>query len=185
MALHERNTVRAQLEDCVFADRDLTRPVAKYRFPADGTLPRDAFQLVADELMLDGNARQNLATFCQTWEEPEVHGLMSLSINKNLIDRDEYPQAAEIERRCVHMMADLWNAPEAANTWAPRPSAPPRPACWRGWRPSGGGGPSAEPTASRPTGRTWCAARSRWYGTSSPATGTSRCVRSRCHPATT
>ena len=93
MALHERDTVRDQLEDCVFADRDLTRPVAKYRFPQDGTLPRDAFQLVADELMLDGNARQNLATFCQTWEEPEVLGLMSLSINKNMIDRDEYPQS--------------------------------------------------------------------------------------------
>ena len=116
MALHERDTVRDQLEDCLFADRDLTRPVAKYRFPQDGTLPRDAFQLVADEIMLDGNARQNLATFCQTWEEPEVHGLMELSINKNMIDRDEYPQSAEIERRCVHMMADLWNAPEAANT---------------------------------------------------------------------
>ena len=66
--------------------------------------------------MLDGNARQNLATFCQTWEEPEVLGLMALAINKNMIDRDEYPQSAEIERRCVHMMADLWNAPEAANT---------------------------------------------------------------------
>jgi glutamate/tyrosine decarboxylase-like PLP-dependent enzyme len=46
----------------VFADRDLTRPVPKYRFPEEGTLPRDAYQLVADELMLDGNARQNLAT---------------------------------------------------------------------------------------------------------------------------
>ena len=116
MPLHERETIREQMEDCVFADRDLTRPVAKYRFPQDGTRPRDAFQLVSDELMLDGNARQNLATFCQTWEEPEVLGLMALSINKNMIDRDEYPQTAEIERRCVHMMADLWNAPEAANT---------------------------------------------------------------------
>ena len=100
----------------MFADRDLNRPIHKYRFPTEGTLPRDAFQLVKDELMLDGNARQNLATFCQTWEEPEVLGLMALAINKNLIDQDEYPQTAEIERRCVHMMADLWNAPEAANT---------------------------------------------------------------------
>ncbi len=116
MPLHDRETIRDQFDDCVFADRDLTRPVAKYRFPEQGTLPRDALQLVSDELMLDGNARQNLATFCQTWEEPEVLGLMALSINKNLIDRDEYPQTAEIERRCVHMMADLWNAPEAANT---------------------------------------------------------------------
>src|SRR5215469_17996910 len=114
MPLHDRDTVRHELEDCVLAD--LTRPVPKYRFPAEGTLPRDAFQLVSDELILDGNARQNLATFCQTWEEPEVLALMALSVNKNMIDKDEYPQTAEIERRCVHMMADLWNAPDAANT---------------------------------------------------------------------
>ena len=116
MSLHERDTVREQIEDCVFAERDLTRPVPKYRFPQDESDAREAFQVVADELILDGNARQNLATFCQTWEEPEVLALMALSVNKNMIDRDEYPQAAEIERRCVHMMADLWNAPEAANT---------------------------------------------------------------------
>jgi glutamate decarboxylase len=66
--------------------------------------------------MLDGNARQNLATFCQTWEEPQVHRLMDLAIDKNLIDKDEYPQTTEIEERCVHMLADLWNAPEAADT---------------------------------------------------------------------
>ena len=65
---------------------------------------------------MDGNARQNLATFCQTWEEPQVHALMELAIDKNMIDKDEYPQTAEVERRCVHMLADLWNAPDAANT---------------------------------------------------------------------
>ena len=116
MALHDRETVRPRLEDSVFAGHSLTSPVPKYRFPQDETLPRDAFQLVADELMLDGNARQNLATFCQTWAEPEVLELMALSMNKNLIDSDEYPQTAEMERRCVHMLADLWHAPEAANT---------------------------------------------------------------------
>ena len=72
--------------------------------------------MISDELLLDGNARQNLATFCQTWEEPEVHKLMDLAIDKNMIDKDEYPQTAEIERRCVHMLADLWNAPDAGNT---------------------------------------------------------------------
>src|SRR6201990_2393620 len=116
MALHARETVQEQLADSVCAGRDMTRPVPKYRFPRDGTLARDAFQLVADELIIDGNARQNLATFCQTWEEPEALALMALSVNKNMIDRDEYPQTAEIERRCVHMLADLWNAPKAANT---------------------------------------------------------------------
>jgi glutamate decarboxylase len=116
MTLHHRDAVRSQIADFVFADRDLTRPVPKYRFPRDGMLPKDAFQLVSDELMLDGNERQNLATFCQTWEEAEALELMARSVDKNLIDKDEYPQSAEIERRCVHMMADLWNAPEAANT---------------------------------------------------------------------
>ena len=116
MSLHARETVQEQLADCVFAGRDMTKPVPKYRFPRTETLPREAFQLVSDELILDGNARQNLATFCQTWEEPEVLALMALAVNKNMIDRDEYPQSAEIERRCVHMLADLWNAPDAANT---------------------------------------------------------------------
>jgi glutamate decarboxylase len=116
MSLHERETVREQLEDCVFSGHNAIAPVPKYRFPRDETLARDAFQLVSDEVMLDGNARQNLATFCQTWEEPELIALMTLSVNKNMIDKDEYPQTAEIEARCVHMLADLWNAPAAANT---------------------------------------------------------------------
>ncbi len=116
MPLHERDTVREQLADCVFAGRKLTRPVPKHEFPRDEMLSRDAFQVVSDELMLDGNARQNLATFCQTWAEPEVLALMALSVNKNMVDKDEYPQTAEVERRCVHMLADLWHAPEAANT---------------------------------------------------------------------
>jgi glutamate decarboxylase len=88
----------------------------KYRFPGDESRPDNAFQVVSDELMLDGNARQNPATFCQTWEEPQVHRLMELSIDENMVDKDEYPQTAEIERRAVHMLADLLNPPEAANT---------------------------------------------------------------------
>jgi glutamate decarboxylase len=116
MPLHERDSVREHIEDCVFAGRDLTRQVPKYRFPRDESAPKEAFQVVADELMLDGNSRQNLATFCQTWAEPEVLALMALSVDKNMIDKDEYPQTAEIEARCVHMLADLWHAPHAANT---------------------------------------------------------------------
>ena len=57
MPLHERETVNEQLADCVFVGRDMTRPVPKYRFPRDETLPREAFQVVSDELILDGNAR--------------------------------------------------------------------------------------------------------------------------------
>jgi glutamate decarboxylase len=116
MTLHDRNSIREQLDDSVFAGQDLSKAMPKYRFPTDEIRAEDAFQVVSDELMLDGNSRQNLATFCQTWEEPEVHKLMDLCLDKNMIDKDEYPQTAEIERRCVHMLADLWNAPESANT---------------------------------------------------------------------
>jgi glutamate decarboxylase len=116
VSLHDRDSIRHALDDCVFAAQDLRNPLPKYRFPKDEMAPAPAFQVVADELMLDGNARQNLATFCQTWEEPAVHALMELAINKNMIDRDEYPQTAEIERRAVHMVADLWNAPDSVNT---------------------------------------------------------------------
>jgi len=115
MPLHRRNDIRDAADESVYAGRDLQHRAPKYAFPVDEFHPVEAFQLVADELMLDGNARQNLATFCQTWEEPQVHALMDLAIDKNMIDRDEYPQTAEIERRCVHMMADLWNAPKDGN----------------------------------------------------------------------
>jgi glutamate decarboxylase len=115
MPLHERDAVRGQLDECVFVGHDMTREVPKYRFPAQESPAREAYQVVADELMLDGNARQNLATFCQTWAEPELLALMALSVHKNMIDKDEYPQTAEIEARCVHMLADLWNAPDAGN----------------------------------------------------------------------
>ncbi len=64
---------------------------------------------------LDGNARQNLATFCQTWDDENVHKLMDLSINKNWIDKEEYPQSAAIDLRCVNMVADLWHAPAPKN----------------------------------------------------------------------
>ena len=116
MALTYRNDIRDSLLDSVFARGDLSKPMPKYKFPKTESLADDAFQVVQDELFLDGNARQNLATFCQTWEEPEVHRIMDLAIDKNMIDKDEYPQTAELESRCVHMLADLWNSPHAANT---------------------------------------------------------------------
>ena len=116
MALSYKDDVRDLLLDSVFTRGALSKPLPKYKFPMTESLPADVFQVVQDELFLDGNARQNLATFCQTWEEPEVHKIMDLAIDKNMIDKDEYPQTAELESRCVHMLADLWNSPHAANT---------------------------------------------------------------------
>ena len=114
MPLHKRETVREGMLDSVYADRDLLSTLPSKDFPTREMRPDEVFQGISDELLLDGNARQNLATFCQTWEEPEVHRLMDIAIDKNLIDKDEYPQTAELERRCVHMLADLWNAPGSA-----------------------------------------------------------------------
>ncbi len=114
--LHQRDSVRSRLLDEVYASNDLSVALPKFRLPPAEQEPEHAFQVVADELMLDGNSRQNLATFCQTWLEPQVHDLMDLTIDKNMIDRDEYPQTAVLEERCVHMVADLWNAPQAENT---------------------------------------------------------------------
>ena len=116
MPLHEKDNVRENLLDDVYASTDLSVAMPKYKIPENEHDPRHAYQVVHDELMLDGNARQNLATFCQTWVDSEVHRLMNECIDKNMIDKDEYPQSAEIESRCVHMLADLWNSPVAANT---------------------------------------------------------------------
>jgi glutamate decarboxylase len=81
---------------------------------ADDPVPADvAYQLIHDELLLDGSSRLNLATFVTTWMEPQARLLMAECTDKNMIDKDEYPQTAELERRCVAMLAGLWNAPLA------------------------------------------------------------------------
>ena len=100
----------------IFATSEAATTLPKSRFPEREQNPAAIYQLVHDELLLDGNARQNLATFCQTWEEPEVHRLMDECLDKNIVDKDEYPQTAEIENRCVHMLADLWNSPSPEET---------------------------------------------------------------------
>ncbi|MFG2500848.1 glutamate decarboxylase [Streptomyces sp. NPDC048441] len=84
----------------------------RYRLPERPLAPETAYQLVHDELMLDGNARLNLATFVTTWMEPQAGALMAECRDKNMIDKDEYPMTAELERRCVGMLADLWHAPD-------------------------------------------------------------------------
>jgi glutamate decarboxylase len=89
--------------------------IPRFRLPDHGLLPHTAAQVVQDELILDGNARLNLATFVTTWMEPEATQLMAACFDKNLIDKDEYPQTAEIERRCVNILAHLWHSPVAGD----------------------------------------------------------------------
>jgi glutamate decarboxylase len=90
--------------------------VPKGRIPDQAMLPGTAYQIVLDEVMLDGNARFNLATFVTTWMDEEADRLYAATFDKNMVDKDEYPQTAEIEARCVRMLGDLWHAPDAADS---------------------------------------------------------------------
>ena len=86
--------------------------IPRHRLP-DGEMPPEvAFQIIHDELMLDGNARLNLATFVTTWAEPQAERLMAECLDKNMIDKDEYPNTAELETRCVSILSHLWHAPD-------------------------------------------------------------------------
>ncbi|HKI93148.1 MAG TPA: glutamate decarboxylase [Gaiellaceae bacterium] len=96
-----------------FARRGEVQAVPRFRLPDDGMDPDTAYQVVHDELMLDGSARLNLATFVTTWMEPQARTLIADTLDKNMIDKDEYPQTAELERRCVSILADLWHAESA------------------------------------------------------------------------
>ena len=114
MALHKQVDVADQdgelaINPTYVQERGLQ--VSTYRMPEMGMLPRTAVQVVRDELILDGNARLNLATFVTTYMEDEATELMAESFDKNMIDKDEYPQTAEIERRCVNILAHLWHSP--------------------------------------------------------------------------
>lgn len=101
----------ASESDDLFAMPALDRGAPKHNFPHREMPGPEAYQIVHDELMLDGVSRMNLATFCTTWIDEHAQRLMAQSVAKNIVDKDEYPQTAELERRCVRMVADLWHAP--------------------------------------------------------------------------
>ena len=90
--------------------------VPRDHLPDEPMLPQTAYQIVMDEVMLDGNARFNLATFVTTWMDEEADKLYAATFDKNMIDKDEYPQTADIEARCVQILGDLWHAPHAAES---------------------------------------------------------------------
>jgi glutamate decarboxylase len=88
------------------------------RLPDEPVDAGSAYRLIHDELLLDGSSRLNLATFVTTWMDPEAAVLMAEAFDKNMIDKDEYPATAEIERRCVAIVADLFHAEPGAPTGA-------------------------------------------------------------------
>ncbi|KAF3431000.1 hypothetical protein FNV43_RR25730 [Rhamnella rubrinervis] len=94
-----------------FASHYIRDSSAKYRMP-ENSIPKEvAYQVINDELMLDGKPRLNLASFVTTWMEPECDKLIMDSMNKNYVDMDEYPVTTELQNRCVNMIAHLFNAP--------------------------------------------------------------------------
>jgi glutamate decarboxylase len=115
MPLHQTEELQAaptsHIESEVLNERSET-----YEFPESKHDSQAVYETIHSQLVFDGNSQHNLATFCTTWIEPEVRQLMEESADKNMIDKDEYPQTAAIEERCIHMLADLWNSPEAAST---------------------------------------------------------------------
>ncbi|MFC9394066.1 glutamate decarboxylase [Streptomyces sp. NPDC057027] len=117
MALHEMKAPKSVADAAtdVFASALSERVLPKHRMPEESNLPSVVYAMLHNELLLDGNASQNLATFCTTWTDDEVRKLMNECLDKNMIDKDEYPQTAEIEARCVNILADLWNAPGSAS----------------------------------------------------------------------
>jgi glutamate decarboxylase len=95
-----------------YGRRSLEHPVPRYELPEHEMAPDSAYDLIHDELMLDGNARLNMATFVTTWMEPKAEKLMAEAFDKNMIDKDEYPQTAAIEERCVNIVSNLFHAPD-------------------------------------------------------------------------
>ena len=103
------------IDDTPYADRYgtafLRHAAPDERLPEHGMPAVHAMRLLGEELILDGIPMRNLATFVTTWMEPEAHRVIAENLHRNYIDHAEYPQTAEIEQRCIRMLADLYHAP--------------------------------------------------------------------------
>ncbi len=94
-----------------YGNRFLVEDAPDGPFPESGMAALDAMRLVGLELELEGDPNRNLATFVTTWMEPEAQRIIAENLYRNFIDHAEYPISAEIEQRCIRMLADLFHAP--------------------------------------------------------------------------
>jgi glutamate decarboxylase len=116
---HRPELTRSQIEklasspegESIYGNRYLLEPAPDHKLPRVGMSAQEAKGLIEEEIVLDGLPARNLATFVTTWMEPEADQLIQQSLRVNFIDHAEYPQSAEIEQRCIRMLADLFNAP--------------------------------------------------------------------------
>jgi len=97
--------------EALYGNRFLTEDAPAGDFPDGGMSALDAMRLVDEELALEGDPQRNLATFVTTWMEPEAQRIIAENLYRNFIDHAEYPISAEIEQRCIRMLADLYHAP--------------------------------------------------------------------------
>jgi glutamate decarboxylase len=104
---------RRQIErmEGIYGNRYLLEPAPDHKLPRGGMSAEEAAGLISEEMVLDGLPTRNLATFVTTWMEPEADRVISEALRVNFIDHAEYPQTAEIEQRCIRMLAHLFNAP--------------------------------------------------------------------------
>ncbi|WP_261291061.1 pyridoxal-dependent decarboxylase, partial [Paraclostridium sordellii] len=115
MLFGRKNKLGDSYETPIFGTTESGSSIPKEELGKDSIAPNVAYRLIKDELMNEGNARLNLCTFCQTYMEDEATKLMAETLEKNAIDKSEYPQTTEMENRCVNMIANLWHAPEDMN----------------------------------------------------------------------
>jgi glutamate decarboxylase len=112
MAIHDRSlSEKLDARAARYGNRFLLEPPPDDRLPEHGMPAVDAMRLIGEELVLDGMPMRNLATFVTTWMEPEAQRVIAENLHRNFIDHAEYPQTAEIEQRCIRILADLFNAP--------------------------------------------------------------------------
>jgi glutamate decarboxylase len=115
MSADDQGALLEQLDSLAqqYGNRFLLEPAPDNQLPEYGMRAVDAMRLLGEELVLDGIPMRNLATFVTTWMEPEAQRIIAENLHRNFIDHAEYPQTAEIEQRCIRMLADLFHAPGA------------------------------------------------------------------------
>src|SRR5437764_12755604 len=108
---HATDGGNADVLEARYGHRFLLEEAPAEKLPDVGMPALDALRLVAEELVIDGSPMRNLATFVTTWMEPEAQRLIAENLHRNFIDHAEYPRTAELEQRCIRMLADLFHAP--------------------------------------------------------------------------
>ncbi|KAF2714924.1 glutamate decarboxylase [Pleomassaria siparia CBS 279.74] len=95
----------------VYGSKWAAQDLPRHTMP-DREMPSQvAYRMIKDDLTLDGTPTLNLASFVTTYMEDEAEKLMVDAFSKNFIDYEEYPVSADIQNRCVSMIARLFNCP--------------------------------------------------------------------------